>query len=109
MTDYVNHEAVELELYIMNDYGTYSAYFLPVMRNLARHWRNDAFNLDLGIKGMRHAVDAAAKNYHREYGTMSDRWSDIFTVDTRNVVAEELARQAVDEFKAGQFNATDWK
>lgn len=108
-TDHVDHEAVELELYLMNDYNVYSAYYLPAVRNLARHWRADRFNLDLGIKGMRHAVDATAKQYNREHGTMSTAWYELFTVPTRDRVAESLVRDVVAEFKEGRIAAADWK
>jgi hypothetical protein len=107
-TDHTDHEAVELELYMMTEWGAYSAYYLPAVRNLARHWRADRFNLDLGIKGMRHAVDAAAKQYNREHGTMTTAWHDLFPVSTRDRVAESLVRDVVAEFKEGRITAADW-
>jgi hypothetical protein len=100
MTDY-GHEARELELWMMNDGAIYRAYLEPMYKNLERKWRKGTYDLTLGIKGMRHAVDAAAKQYHREHGTMSDKWSDIFTVSDRNRVAEVLCLRLVAELRAG--------
>ena len=92
-------EAVELELYLMNDSAVYHAYYLPVAKNLQRKWLKGVYDLDLGIKGMRHAVDAAARDYNREHGSMTTAWYQVFSVSDRNRVAETLCLALVAEWR----------
>jgi len=108
-TEQQSPASVELELWLMNDYGAYAAYYLPRARSLAKHWRNNDFDLDLGIKLMRYCANDAAKQYNTEHGSMSVKWSDVFSVKDRDQLAESLARSLVDEFKLGWFKPTDWK
>jgi hypothetical protein len=95
------HEARELELYLMNDYNVYAAYYLPACRMLAKHHKRGTFDRERGIRGMRYAVDAAAKQYNLEHGSMSTKWSDLFPRGTRDAVAAELVDQFLAELREG--------
>lgn len=102
--DFYSHEATELELYLMNDYAVHKAYLVPVCKNLARHHRIGRFEYERAIKGMRHAVDAAAKQYNLEHGSMTTKWSDLFPVSVRNKVAEALVNDLLAAIREGN----DW-
>lgn len=100
MTDY-GHEARELELYLGNTEGVYRAYLLPCLRNAERKWAKGTFDKTLGIKLFRYPVDAAAKNYTLEHGSIYDKWSKLFSVSDRNKVAEHFVDYFVAEMRCG--------
>lgn len=86
----MTHEARELALYLENEYGYYPT-LERIAANMARHYIRGDYNLSLSIKGYRHLVDTAAKQYHLEHGSMTTKWSDVFTKKDRDQVAEYLA------------------
>lgn len=102
-TERYGQEARELELYMMNDSGVYFAYYMPVAKNLQKKWQKGTYDLTLGIKGMRHAVDGAAKRYNLEHGSMSTAWHQLFSVSDRNAVAESLCLDLVAEWRSGNM------
>ena len=102
-SDTYGTEARELDLYMMNDSAIYHAYYLPVALNLQKKWQKGEYDKDLGIKGMRRAVDAAAKQYNREHGSMSTPWHKLFSVGDRDAVAENLVDNLVAEWRLGNF------
>lgn len=83
-----SHEAVELQLHMESDRDAYRAYYLPANRNLYRHYKAGRFDRERGIRGMRYAVDAAAKSYHRQHGSPWESWSSVFQKADRDRVAE---------------------
>lgn len=95
------HEARELELTITNDSAWYHGRYLPACRMLAKHYRRGTFDRERGIRGMRYAVDAGARQYNLEHGSMSTKWSDLFPVSARNAVAETLVDQFLAELREG--------
>ena len=90
----LSHEARELILYMENERAWHDA-IMWVNGTLARHWVNNAFNLDLGIKAFQHATMSAAKQYHLEHGTMSNSFASVFPKHVRAEVCELLARTFV--------------
>jgi hypothetical protein len=102
--DFYSHAAVELQLYLENDYGTHKAYLVPACRNLAKHHAAGRFNRELGLRSMRRAVDAGARQYNLEHGSMSTPWHEVFTRGDRDRVAEVL----LDNFLDGVRNDDRW-
>ena len=93
-------EARELELYATN----VEAFISPVIKNLAKHYKRGDFSLDRAIHSIeRYCLTPAAKQYHREHGSMTSKWSDTFPKFVRLHVAEQIALQWVEEFKLGNF------
>ena len=99
--EHFSHEAVELLLYVENDRAVHDAYLIPALRNLTRHYRADRFHRELGIKGMRRAVDAAAKDYNLRHGSMSTPWHELFSKSDRDKVAEYLVDDFLDRTRSG--------
>ena len=67
--------ARELELYATN----VECWYKPVIKNLSKHYKRGNFSLDLAIHSIeRYCLTPAAKQYHREHGSMTSKWSDIF-------------------------------
>lgn len=90
----LNNEARELILYMENERAWHEG-ILYVNGTLASHWIGNSFDLDLGIKAFQRVTLSAAKQYHLEHGTMTDRVQDIFPKSSRDQVCEFLARSFV--------------
>jgi len=92
--------ARELELYATN----VECWYKPVIQNLSKHYKHGNFSLDLAIHSIeRYCLTPAAKQYHREFGSMSSSWNSLFPKFLRLHVAEQIALQWVAEFKLGNF------
>lgn len=93
----------ELYLHIKNNSLVCRAFFDPVARNLSKKFKRGEFILDRAIDGMNYCAINAAKDYHREHGSMQQPWHQLFPVGTRRAVAEVMAREVYEEFKLGNF------
>ena len=92
--------AHELELYATN----VEVWYAPTIKNLSKHWKRGNFSLDLAIHSIeRYCLTPAAKQYHREHGSMASAWHHIFPKPVRLEAAESIARSWVEEFKLGNF------
>lgn len=92
--------AEEIELYATNT----SAFITPVMRTLSKKHRAGNFDLDRAIAYVdRYCLIPAAKQYRREFGSMTDSWSGMFPKAIRMMAAESIVRSAVAEFKLGNY------
>lgn len=101
-----SHEAVELELFIMNDEAVYRAYFLPACRSLRRHYLRGSFSYERALRGMAYCVNSAAKQYRLEHGSMTDAWFRMFPKGDRDRVCASLVDSFLDEIRA---NPEAWK
>lgn len=88
--DRMTWEARELALWMENE-PAYYRWIEQVNRNMARYWVKGVYDKDRGIRAYRCPVDSAARQYHLEHGTMTTKWSDVFTVKDREQVAEFMA------------------
>lgn len=79
--------AVELELFLMNDYATYKAYYLPACRALHERVKQDRYTLEHGIGVMRRVVNSAARSYQEKHGSFWQAWYQRFPVGDRDRVA----------------------
>ena len=92
--------ARELELYATN----VECWYTPVIKNLSKHYKRGNFTLDLAIHSIeKYCLTPAAKQYHREHGSLTSKWNDTFPKFVRLHVAEQIALQWVEEFKLGNF------
>tara|TARA_R100001510_G_C7628914_1_gene188213 strand:- start:837 stop:1151 length:315 start_codon:yes stop_codon:yes gene_type:complete len=92
--------ARELELYALD----VELWHKPVRKNLGKHYKRGNFSLDLAIHSIeRYCLTPAAKQYHRECGSMSSSWSSLFPKFVRLHVAEQIALRWAAEFKLGNF------
>lgn len=96
--------AAELMLYLVNTSELYGPNSIGqnVEVNLAKKWRAGKFDEELAVKGYMYLVDASAKSYVKEHAP-GTRWSDMFNVPTRTLVAQELVQTFVTEAKLGNF------
>lgn len=90
----------ELELYATNT----ECHIAPVIKTLSKKYRAGVFSLDRAIDYIdKYCLIPAAKQYTLENGSMADKWSRLFDKATRQVAAENIARQWVAEFRLGNF------
>lgn len=95
-TDY-NHEAVELGLYIDNDYHLQTRRLPEYIKTLDSHMRRGRFQRERALVLMERFVQEGAKQFHKEFGTPSDKWYTIFTPVIRREVAEQLLDEYIDQ------------
>lgn len=88
MTNTYNHEAVELGLYIDNDYPSYQR-IQQALATLAKH-RGPKYDHERALVYLTAVVGAGARRYCEEFCEEGVRWSDIFDVPTRREVAEAI-------------------
>lgn len=93
--------ARELEVYAVN---FSSAHYNSVGKTLSKFYKKGTFNLDRAIAYVeRYLLVPAAKDYQREYGSMTTAWNKMFPKPERLVAAESIAHSFVSEFKLGNF------
>lgn len=92
--------SAELCIYAEQNETCYRAYLLPAFKNLERKIKRGIFDLDKAILlFQKYTTVALAKQYTLEHGSMTDKWSDIFTVSDRKQLAEYWAEKVRDEIK----------
>jgi hypothetical protein len=102
MTYTIDTEAArELEVYAVN---FSSAHYNSVGKTLSKFWLNNTFDLDRAIGYIeRYLCTPAAKDYQREYGSLTTSWNSLFAKPERLVAAEAIAKSFVNEFKLDNF------
>jgi hypothetical protein len=92
--------AAELCLYGEHNEHCYRAYLLPAFKNLERKIKRGVFSLEKAILlFQRYTTVALAKQYRLEHGSMTDKWSDLFTVSDRMQLAQYWAERVRDEVR----------
>lgn len=96
----MTHEAVELELHVNNT----EAFIAQATKTLGKFHKAGTFNKDRGLAYLdRYCLIPAAKDYHREHGSMTTKWNSVFPKSVRAEVAESLLDQMVNEFRLGNY------
>jgi hypothetical protein len=101
MSDIYSHEAVELELYLNNDFAVHRAYLQPCLKSLAKHHDRGDFSRDGALLSLSRVVNSAAKQYNLEHGSMTTKWSDLFPKGDRARVAEKILDDFLTELRLG--------
>ena len=84
-------EAVDLVLSTENDQRLWEVRRPELARNLQKHQRRGLYDSALAVRLFHHFADEAAKKYHEQFGTPSDRWHDLFPVSVRLEAAQHWA------------------
>jgi len=92
-------ESRELELYIENE----KAWIERIEAMAVKRLKAGTFDLTLGIKGAMHTANLAAKDYKLHFGSMTDKWSDMFTKKDRELACESILLGIVAEYKLGNY------
>jgi hypothetical protein len=93
-------EARELELYATN----VEAWIKPVIQTLSKKHRAGVFDYEKAIKCVdRYCLVPAAKQYNREFGSMTQSWNSVFPKAVRLEAAETIVKEWVAEFKLGNY------
>lgn len=101
MSDIYSHEAVELELYLTNDFAVHRAYLQPCLKNLAKHHDRGEFYRDKALLSLSRVVNSAAKQYNLEHGSMTTKWSELFPKGDRDRVANKILDDFLTELRLG--------
>lgn len=96
--------ATELYFHAAHNYSVHNAYMLPAFRNLQKKYKKGQFTYDKGIKLLRtYTLVLVAKDYHKEHGSMSQPWHELFSASDRASVAEVILDELIAEFQVGNF------
>ena len=90
--------AMELVLLADNDYQIYRSRVEPITKNLERKISRGTFKKELAIKLGKYLMDDVAKKYAVHYGTVGDRWYELFTPSDRRLASAIW----VDQFLANR-------
>ena len=100
----MSDEATELALYIENDAQIYRSMGLPILKNLILKKAKGIYVHDKAIKAFLNLATFGAKNYHREHGSMTTKWEQVFPMKARKEVAEHMTAYFETEYRLGNFN-----
>ena len=99
-TNEMSVEARELELYATNVEG----WIGPVSRTLSKKHQAGVFEYEKALRAVeRYCLVPAAKQYKLEFGSMTQRWSDMFPKSVRMEAAESIVDGLVAEFRLGNY------
>jgi len=100
----LSHEMVELGYYCEHDRFFAPAYYWPAYKTLGKFHQANTFSLDRAIKYLdRYLLLPAAKEYLKQYGSMTDSIKQMFPKAERLKLAEVLALEMVGEFRLGNY------
>lgn len=90
----------KLELYATNT----ESYIRPIMRTLSKKHRAGIFDYERALHAVeRYCLVPAAKQYKREFGSMTDSWSGMFPKAIREQAAKNIVDHALVEFRLGNY------
>lgn len=96
--------ADELELYIENDGDLYRQHHQPIIKNLMAKRARGEYDARRAVDAFMSLVESGAKKYHREHGVPGRPWHEMFSVPTRRLVAQNLAKTFEAEAGLGNYD-----
>ena len=94
----------ELDLFVMNNEDLYRKQFMPIIQNLKRKVAKNVYDHEKAKKLWMYLVDAAAKEYVKEFGAQGEDVKDMFPKETRLRVAELIADRELENIKQGEYD-----
>ena len=93
-------DARELELYATN----VECWIAPVIKTLSKKHRAGIFSYDKALVAVdRYCLIPAAKQYKLEFGSMTQKWSDLFPANVRAEAAISIVDSWLAEFRLGNY------
>lgn len=96
--------ARELSLFAENDANLHRQMEVPIQKNLATKKARGEYSHEKAVKAWMYWADEAAKRFCKEFGTKSDVWHKMFTVQDRKQVAEGAAKSFEVEYGLGNYD-----
>jgi len=91
-------EASELILYVDNEEWLYRRK-IAIFHALAKKKERGIYSSLLAPKAFAALLDTAAKQYTREFGSITDRWNQLFSTTHRREAAEHFAHEFKDWYE----------
>jgi len=91
-------ESSELVLYADNEEWLYRRK-IAIFHALAKKKERGVFSSLLAPKAFAALLDMAAKQYTREFGSITDRWNQLFSTAHRREAAAHFAREFKDWYE----------
>ena len=77
---------------------------MPIIQNLKRKVAKNIYDHEKAKKLWMYLVDAAAKEYVKEFGAQGEDVKDMFPKETRLRVAELIADRELENIKQGEYD-----
>lgn len=94
----------ELDLFIINNEDLYRRQFMPIIKNLQRKIAKNVYDHEKAKKLWMYLIDAAAKEYVKEYGQPDEDVKTMFPREVRLRVAEIIADRELENIKQGEYD-----
>jgi hypothetical protein len=96
----LSHEATELVLYAQNDYGSYKAYILPMLKACQKHYDKGQGDYERVVAGFTRQFLPIARNYVLEHCGMTDSVRSVFPPSVRRECGRHMAEYFLAEYHA---------
>lgn len=96
--------AREIELYADNNSQLYYSRRLPILKNLYRKYKAGKYEVAKAAKLWLYYINDAMQRYHKEFGSRGDKWHELLSVHDRKLLADQYARNTLNEFEIGEFD-----
>ena len=98
--DSMSDDAKELVIHADNDQHLYRSSHIPIVKNLQKKMVKGQYDQEKARKLWGYHADRAAQSYHKEHGSKSDKWHEMFPTSTRKEAAhhfESAHREQVED------------
>lgn len=97
--------AREISLFADTDGKLYNNYRRPILVSLSRKHKAGTFTIEKGADAFMPYIEAAMKQYQREFGNPRKSWTTLLNINDRKLLAKEYAEAANIEFNLGNYLA----
>lgn len=95
--------AREIQLFADNDSQLYFQRRKPILINLSKKHKKGQYDVTKAAKLWRYYIDAAMQKYNKDFGSRTDKWSNLLSVSDRNILALDYAINTLEEFELGNY------
>ena len=102
-TQTAEHSAEDLELYIMNTRSIYEGHFIPLVKEMLKRMKHDAYNSGEAMRSFIQLAKKAASAYQREF-SHPDNDELLVNKQVLEMVAKSILKDFETEAKLGNYD-----
>ena len=93
----------EISIYADSDAGLYQSNRQPIEKALTKKYIKGTFDLGRSEKLWKVYIENALKKYTKEFGSRSDKWTNLLSVADRKLLAQQYAIEYLGELQVGNY------
>jgi hypothetical protein len=93
----------EISIYADSDAGLYQSSRQKIEKNLSKKYIKGTFDLGRSEKLWKIYIENALKKYTKEFGSRSDKWTNLLSVADRKLLAQQYAIEYLGELQVGNY------